>query len=262
MKQTAFVAVLATLVVSGLFLSSNNAFAADHKAKPGDTVEASDGDSIEVDVSEEASDGKAPAPKAKKGADAKLKPAAVDAKVAPMDVEGTKKVEKAEQTPSKIMVDDFTEAKSTDQEDTDSVVEVAMRGVLHPSGPAIGGTLGFSWRPANRVRIHVGFDASKGLLELKGAEAELAQFGFTAAVTRAMTRTVEIGAFGTMSWAYRDLVKDVSASFVGVGPGFRVNKASSLIFFEAAIPIGLGKKFANSGWELNHSIQASLGFHF
>src|SRR3989339_189906 len=113
MKQTAFVAVLATLVVSGLFLSSNNAFAADHKAKPGDTVEASDGDSIEVDVSEEASDGKAPAPKAKKGADAKLKPAAVDAKVAPMDVEGTKKVEKAEQTPSKIMVDDFTEAKST-----------------------------------------------------------------------------------------------------------------------------------------------------
>ena len=98
-----------------------------------------------------------------------------------------------------IMQDDFTAAKKAKPEpvDTDSVIEIALRGVVVPgTGPALGGTLGFSWRPANRYRVYGGFNGSKGLIDLSGQEKELFQFGFTVGGSYAITRTVEIGLFG------------------------------------------------------------------
>ena len=161
-----------------------------------------------------------------------------------------------------IMQDDFTAAKKAKPEpvDTDSVIEIALRGVVVPgTGPALGGTLGFSWRPANRYRVYGGFNGSKGLIDLSGQEKELFQFGFTVGGSYAITRTVEIGLFGNMSWAYRDLTKDISASFVGIGPGFRINK--SHVFFEASVPIGAAQKFTGN-WEMRTPTVVSVGFHF
>lgn len=242
--KSAFFAVLATLVVSGVLFNPNSAHATEVPAKVGDTVTVTDGDTVVVDV-----------PKAK---------TAVVVKAATVvDPAITPKAEVAAPVVAAIMADNFSEPKAAAEEiDQDSVVELAVRGALSPTGPAVGGTLGFSYRPANRVRLYVGFNASKGILDLKGQEKELVQFGFTAGVSRVVTRTVEAGLFGTMSWSYRDLVKETSTSFIGIGPGFRLNKAAGLVFFEAGIPIGFSKKFADGSWELNKAIQIGAGVHF
>jgi len=255
-----FFAVLATLVVSGM--SINSAFAEDSSSKEvkaelgGDAVEVEDGDTVVVDVDDDTT-GDDVSKKPVEDKKLKLKP-----KVATVQADAPKPATK-EAKSVMVMDDDFSRANSPeDPVDLDSVVELAVRGALNPSGPAIGGTLGFSWRPANRIRLYAGFNASKGLLELQGEEKELIQFGFTAGVSRVVTRTVEVGAFGTMSWAYRDLVKETSTSFIGIGPGFRLNKAAGVVFFEAGIPIGFSKKFADGGWNLSTALQASVGFHF
>jgi len=245
---TSLFVVLVALAASG------SAIAAEHKAKVGDTVDVDDGDTIVVDASD---DDATPAPKAKSVAAPQAQVKTQQAVTAPA-------VTKAPEEPPapKIMADDFTAAKTDDQIDTDSVVELAVRGNLSPTGPTVGGTLGFSWRPVNRVRLNLAFTAGKGLIDMGGKDAEMAQFGFTASATRVMTRTVEVGAFGTVSWSYRDVVKQVSTSFVGIGPGFRLNKAGGTVFFEAALPLGWGKKFSDNPWGFGTALQASVGVHF
>jgi hypothetical protein len=240
------IAVTVALASVGMF---NQASAAERKVKAGDSVDAEDGDTIIVDASDAVTPDKAKVAGDNKGG---IKTA----------VAAHAKAEPAAPTP-KIMADDFSAApKADDEVDQDSVVELAVRGNLAPTGPAIGGTLGFSYRPANRVRLYSGFNAGKGLVDLKGEEKELLQFGFTAGVSRVVTRTVEAGLFGTMSWSYRELTKSTSTSFIGVGPGFRLNKLGGMVFFEAGIPIGFSKKFADGSWEWSMMLQTSFGFHF
>jgi hypothetical protein len=218
--------VLAAMAVSG------SAIADEFNVKNGDTVEVKDGDVLVVEV-----------PKTKTAVHVRQTSPVVLASVSvPVDDEFASPPHVAE------------------PDDPTSSVELAMRGMLTASGPSLGATLGFSYKPMNRWRIYGGFTVAKGLLDLNGSDNELAQFGFNAGVSKLASRTVEIGLFGTASWSYRDIVREVSASFVGVGPAFRINK--SAMFFEAGVPIGYGKKFATGEWKLESAIQAAVGFHF
>lgn len=142
--------------------------------------------------------------------------------------------------------------------DTTSTVELALRATLTPSGPALGGTIGFSYRPADRVRLYTGFNVGKGLIDVSG-RTELVTFGFTAGASKLLTRTVEIGVFGMADWAYRDVTHMVSTSFIGAGPGFRVNRFG--VFFQAGIMVG-GHKKSVGPMELGSTTEAAVGFHF
>lgn len=221
--------VLAALVVSGL---SSSSMADEFRVKPGDTVEVQDGDSLVVQMPKVKTqvkiNGEAPKPKP-----VYLAPA-VD--------------------------DDFTQAPVSEPDDPTSSVELAMRAILTPSSPAIGGTLGFSYKPANRLRLYLGANVAKSTLDLGGAEQEMVAFGFTAGASKLLTRTVEIGVFGTATWSYRDITHKVSTSFLGAGPGFRLNKWGA--FFEASLQAGWDKKFSTSPWEFGSTIAVGVGIKF
>ena len=228
LKKAAIFAVLATLVVSGSAFGQQRRGGRSTVVRPGTEVVVGNGDEVVVDTRE-------PQP-AKKPA--------------------------ANSSPG-VMVDDYNSSDSAASlpEDTSSAVELSIRGILTPGvGPALGGTLGFAWMPANRYRFYAGFNGSKGLIDLKGSEKESFQFGLTLAGTYSVTRTVELGFWGNISWAYRDLTKDLSASFIGVGPGFRINKWSH-VFFEASLPIGGAQKFSGD-WSLLIDAVASAGVRF
>lgn len=229
-----FIVVLVTLVISGMCLS-NTAAADEFRAKPGDTVEVQDGDTVVVEM-----------PKSK--THVKLGGQSHhDEVVAP--------------TPQMAADDDFsTVAAVSEPDDPTSTVELSARAILTPSSPAIGGTLGFSYKPANRLRLYLGANVAKSTLDLGGAEQEMVAFGFTAGASKLLTRTVEIGVFGTATWSYRDITHKVSTSFLGAGPGFRLNKWGA--FFEASLQAGWDKKFSTSPWELGSTIAVGVGIKF
>ncbi len=234
LKQAAFVVALVALAASGLIINTSTATADEFRAKPGDTVEVQDGDVIVVD---------APTSKTK------------------VKLGGARHSEPA---PVPVLADDdFSQSAAVaEPEDPTATAEVALRALLTPTGPQLGGAIGFNYRPANRWRISLAANAGKGLLDLDGKENELVALGFTAGVSKLLTRTVEIGAFGTVGWSYRDLTHEVSTSFLALGPGFRINKMAGSVFFEAGLPIGISKKFETGSWNWTTGLSAAVGFHF
>lgn len=216
---TSLFVVLATLVVS-------SAFATEHKAKPGDEVTVDDGDTITVEL-----------PKSKT----------------------TVKVTGEPTKPVVQIEDEWSKPEPVSEpEDVTSTVEVAVRGLLTPSGPQLGGTLGFSYK-LNRARLYLGANIGKGLTDFEGTDQKLVVFGFTAGASKLLTRTIEIGLFGTADWAYRGLTKDTATSFIGGGPAFRLNKYG--LFFQAGLMFGGHKKF-NGDWEQGSTLETALGFRF
>lgn len=241
--KSVFLTVLVALAANGvLFLNLNTASADEFRAKPGDTVEVNDGDTVVVEV-----------PKSK--TKVKLGESHHD------DVSVV--VVPTPQAPQVVVVDDdFSSpaAVSVLPDDPTSSVELSMRAILTPSSPAIGGTLGFSYKPANRLRLYMGVNVAKGTLDLVGAEQELVAFGFTAGASKLLTRTVEVGVFGTATWSYRDITHKVSTSFLGAGPGFRLNKGGA--FFETSLQVGWDKKFSTSPWEFGSTVVCGIGIKF
>lgn len=231
---TSLFVVLVTLVTSGV-LNSNTALADEFRAQPGDTVEVQDGDTIVVDL-----------PKSK--TKVKLGGQSHHGEVAPAPA------------PQQMVDDDFSSPVVSEPDDPTSNVELSVRAILTPSSPAIGGTLGFSYKPANRLRLYMGANVAKSTLDLLGAEQEMVAFGFTAGASKLLTRTVEIGVFGTATWSYRDITHKVSTSFLGAGPGFRLNKWG--VFFETSLQVGWDKKFSSSPWELGSTLAIGVGVKF
>src|SRR3989339_645788 len=230
--QAACVAVLVALATSGLFLNVKLAAADEFHAKPGETVEVNDGDTVVVDM-----------PKSK----------------TKVRLSGQRHEDVVAPTPApapQMADDDFsTAAAVSESDDPTSCVELSVRAVLTPSSPALGGTVGFSYKPANRVRLYMGANVSKGLLDIAGSEKELVAFGFTAGASKLLARTVEVGVFGTASWSYRDITHQISTSFLGAGPGFRVNKWGG--FFQTSIMFGWDKKFASGDWAMGSTLEAA-----
>jgi len=165
-------------------------------------------------------------------------------------------------TPTSALDDEFAQqAKAvTEPEDATSSVEFAMFASKDPNMAVVGSKLGFATKVGTPlVRAYAGATFGKALTDLSGSNQNLWVFGFNAGVSKLMTKTVELGIFGTATWSYRDVVREASASFIGAGPALRVNKWG--VFVEAGIPIGYCNKFSR-GWETGSALQAAFGFRF